>query len=221
MKNKLNLSHILGFVIGITITIATNWILFKDPKRVTAPGLAALVALCTFSLALWSAFKVDKWLNSKVNDTAFKKAEEFTTELTRLNYRISVLQNTLNKLVSVDNDKDYYSLKKEISFINRLSYEQLENLFISFDLFNNWNIRFKYHDKLQEGLFEAGFSIAMMEELVFTIEKTNNFSEYKEENISIDLILEHITPAIQIFSEILEIPFTEKFDLTSPSKKDD
>ena len=49
IKDRFNLSHIFGFVVGIVTTIAINWIPFKDPKRVTAPGLAALVALCTFS----------------------------------------------------------------------------------------------------------------------------------------------------------------------------
>ncbi|MFW5405457.1 hypothetical protein [Pectobacterium carotovorum] len=219
LREKLNLSNILGFVVGVVVTIVINWILFKDPKRVTAPGLAALVALGTFSLALWSAFKVDKWLNSKVNDTAFKKAEEFITELTKLNYRLSVLQNTLRGLTSVKTDKDYLSLKKEISFINGLSYDQLENLFTSVDLFNNWNIKFKYYDKLQEGLFKSGYSIGMMEKLVFSIDNIDDVSGYIEDNRSENLILEHLTPTIKIFSEIIEIPFTEKFDLASPSKK--
>lgn len=54
------------------VTVVLLWILYKDPTRITAPALAALTAMCTFLLALWSAFKVNKWLNSKVNDSAYK-----------------------------------------------------------------------------------------------------------------------------------------------------
>ncbi len=76
-KNKFNLSHVAGFFVGVVVTVAFNWIVFKEPKRVTAPGVAALVAICTFTLALWSAFKVNKWVASKVNEKHLKGQKNF------------------------------------------------------------------------------------------------------------------------------------------------
>lgn len=81
LKGKFNLSHVAGFFVGVVVTVAFNWIVFKDPKRVTAPGLAALVAMCTFTLALWSAFKVSQWTNAKINESGYKHSEKIIEQI--------------------------------------------------------------------------------------------------------------------------------------------
>ncbi|HHH1497821.1 TPA: hypothetical protein ACPZSC_004261, partial [Yersinia enterocolitica] len=87
-KLKFYLSHVLFFFFGVMVTVVLLWVLYKDPTRITAPALAALTAMCTFLLALWSAFKVNKWLNSKVNEKAFKRTEEFLDEM--IHYNLSI-----------------------------------------------------------------------------------------------------------------------------------
>ncbi|HGG8858678.1 TPA: hypothetical protein ACJJWP_004377, partial [Enterobacter roggenkampii] len=65
IKDRFNLSHVVGFFVGVVVTVIFNWVVFKDPKRITAPGVAALVAMSTFTLALWSASQVREWLSNK------------------------------------------------------------------------------------------------------------------------------------------------------------
>lgn len=74
------------------VTVVLLWVLYKDPTRITAPALAALTAMCTFLLALWSAFKVNKWLNSKVNDAAFKQTEKIIETIAEIMIHISKIK---------------------------------------------------------------------------------------------------------------------------------
>lgn len=73
LKDKFNLSHVAGFFVGVVVTVIFNWIVFKDPKRVTAPGVAALVAMCTFTLALWSASQVKEFMITKKKEAGFNQ----------------------------------------------------------------------------------------------------------------------------------------------------
>ncbi|WP_338629057.1 hypothetical protein [Yersinia intermedia] len=91
-KLKFYLSHILFFFFGVMVTVVLLWVLYKDPTRITAPALAALTAMCTFLLALWSAFKVNKWLNSKVNDAAFKQTEKIIETIAEIMIHISKIK---------------------------------------------------------------------------------------------------------------------------------
>lgn len=103
LKFDFRLSHILFFFFGVMVTVVLLWILYKDPTRITAPALAALTAMCTFLLALWSAFKVNKWLNSKVNDAAFKQTEKIIETIAEIMIHISKIKPNQLKVKKILN----------------------------------------------------------------------------------------------------------------------
>lgn len=74
--NKLQPSHIAFLLAGVLLAEGFNWLLYKNIKRVTAPGLSSLVTICALVLAIYSAFQVKKWIDNKVNEKGFKKCEE-------------------------------------------------------------------------------------------------------------------------------------------------
>ncbi|CNG02698.1 hypothetical protein ACULTK_003761 [Yersinia enterocolitica] len=136
-KLKFYLSHILFFFFGVMVTVVLLWVLYKDPTRITAPALAALTAMCTFLLALWSAFKVNKWLNSKVNEKAFKRTEEFLDEMIHYNLSIAKIYYICDLLrkAKFEEFNDDIHLNKELNeYINEyfnvsLSIKVYENTF--------------------------------------------------------------------------------------------
>lgn len=74
MKNtNLTILHLLiAFFSGIITSQLYYYLLYKNPKVVTAPGLTSLIAFCTFTLALITA---NTWLKSKIKDSAYKNTE--------------------------------------------------------------------------------------------------------------------------------------------------
>lgn len=97
---RINLSHIRWMIIGVLLTELITWLLYKNPKKITAPGLSATVAVCALILALYSAYQVKKWVSGKVNEKGFKKCEaiidktqEIAMAVARIDSEIQGLHN--------------------------------------------------------------------------------------------------------------------------------
>lgn len=143
------------FFLGGGVTIAINWWLFKDPKRVTAPGVSVFLASCTFALALYSASQVKKWLNSKVNEKAFKRTEEFLDEISNqallsaklqhLMYRIKNQKKFSNQIFSNIND-ELEPLLKDLSTSN--TSQTLKTY-----TFAHWQVRLKGKQPYQKAKY--------------------------------------------------------------------
>ena len=71
-------------LIGALLTEGITWLLYKDFKKITAPGLSAIVAVIALSLAIYSAYQVKKWVNSKIKEKAFKRTEELLEEISKM-----------------------------------------------------------------------------------------------------------------------------------------
>ncbi|WP_262963358.1 hypothetical protein [Klebsiella quasipneumoniae] len=124
--NKLQPSHIAWLLAGVLLAEGFNWLLYKDIKRVTAPGLSSLIAVCALVLAIYSAFQVKKWLGNKVNEKGFKKCEsiidkiqEIAIEIGRINSDITILYK--NKLIILDSVKIEKKLKTYMNPYLRLT----------------------------------------------------------------------------------------------------
>ncbi|WP_438443170.1 hypothetical protein [Kluyvera georgiana] len=229
IKDRFNLSHIFGFVVGIVTTIAINWILFKDPKRVTAPGLAALVALCTFSLALWSAFKVDKWLNSKVNEKAFKRTEEFLDSYIDLALNIAKIYS-IAKYIRNKTTKQIITDRSIIRNINEFAPEFLNSILtvaVHENTFKNWGIIFKHrkaHRKIMSRLKIIVPIIRRMNEIAYEFD--NSTTQEKDANRMKEYsttIIQYIDSVYYSVDGIVKRSYSDIFDytVTSPVKKVD
>lgn len=217
----INTNNILVFSIGVVFTIFFNLIVNKEPFEINSDSISALANVGTFIVALVAALQVKKWLDNKINETAFNKSEEFITELSRFNYRISVVLNCLAKIPTIESDKDYLSFKQELALLHGISDKELEDLFTSFELFNNWGIRFTLHEEVSNGLFDAGYAIGVTEAIINAVNNSDNLKDFKEFSIDMDLFLEKANSAMNYLSKVINIPFSEKFHFTSPSKKVD
>lgn len=171
--NNLQPSHIAWLLTGVILAEGFNWLLYKDIKRVTAPGLSSLVAICALSLAIYSAFQVKKWMDNKVNEKGFKKCEEIIdqlgdmqVELTYANLKLTsaLEQNKIKKIPQQEYkkevDKSYNETNKEIEKnINIIlkTYSLQKQLYVwNFEMrlnFDTWSIFeniLRYSDALDE-----------------------------------------------------------------------
>ncbi|HDL7588291.1 TPA: hypothetical protein PXO89_002772 [Yersinia enterocolitica] len=137
-KLKFNylLSHVFFFFLGMFATVVILWGLYKDPTRITAPALTALIAMCTFLLALWSAFKVNNWLSNKVNDVAFKKAENILESLTEMKLTTDFIKSrcTILEDINVYSEKDEAWLKDLRENLNKLDEKAFQSYITAWSL---------------------------------------------------------------------------------------
>lgn len=150
--NKIKLSHIVCMLIGVLLTEGITWLLYKDFKKITAPGLSAIVAVIALSLAIYSAYQVKKWVNSKIKEKAFKRTEELLEEiskmaviLARLKYLMMEIKN-LKHLSEISASK----LSSEIKNQQEKYFESISNQILAVHSFSNWGVIFtirKIYDK--------------------------------------------------------------------------
>mgnify|MGYP004711531663 CR=1 FL=1 len=109
LLERFQLSHIRWMLIGILLTEFITWLLYKDHKKITAPGLSAMVAVCALSLAIYSAYQVKKWIHSKVNDKGFKKCEAIIDKV----HEIAILMLQVNPIISRLHNSNLVLLSEE------------------------------------------------------------------------------------------------------------
>jgi len=97
--------YALSFFSGVAITTIFYWFMFKDPKRITIAGVTTMVgillSISTFLLALWSALKVNKWLNNKIQDKGFKQAEKILELIENVTVHVEPLRKQLDNVRSL------------------------------------------------------------------------------------------------------------------------
>ncbi|HFO2534742.1 TPA: hypothetical protein ACHJX8_004360 [Yersinia enterocolitica] len=174
LKFDFRLSHILFFFFGIMVTVVLLWILYKDPTRITAPALAALTAMCTFLLALWSAFKVNKWLNSKVNDSAYKQTEKIIAALAEMHLSLEFIRAQCFTLtdITVYSDKSDLWFKNLLNYIKELDEKGFQCFINSLSLINTLK------------LFNASVDVVIVMPLISKIQKYH--AELRNELLDID-----------------------------------
>jgi len=141
--NYFRLSHIAWFFSGVVITVVFNWIVFKDPKRITAAGVSTLIAASAFLLALWSAFKVNKWLNTKINDAAFNQTLKIVEHIEKYHEFMEPLRAQLAGLPKATRIFDFHKFsEEEIKELNKNCQQAMafcDRLTISVTMLKYWN----------------------------------------------------------------------------------
>ncbi|EPD2608627.1 hypothetical protein ACR82Q_000268 [Yersinia enterocolitica] len=220
LKFDFRLSHILFFFFGVIVTVVLLWILYKDPTRITAPALAALTAMCTFLLALWSAFKVNKWLNSKVNDAAFKQTEKvlgyIESSYTEIRPLLSMVAKLSQTRVSIyENEQNLIAeIKQKIESIEMFC----NNAVMSTYMLKYWDANLtKEGDKLLDDF------VTKVRELLkksITITETYDKKSFGNELLEFNVIVDDFTYSL---NRLLSAKYKELFEHnvkpTSPSKK--
>lgn len=105
--DRFKVSHIIWMFLGVFLTEFITWLLYKTPKKITAPGFSAVVAACALSLAVFSAYQVTKWTKGKINEKGFKKCEtiidkiqEIAMEVIKINFIIEQLFITKKVIIN-------------------------------------------------------------------------------------------------------------------------
>lgn len=102
LLGRFSLSHIRWMIIGVMLTEFITWLLYKNPKKITAPGLSAIVAVCALILAVYSAYQVKKWINGKVNDKGFKKCESIIDKIQEIAMEMLKVNSEIGKLFQMN-----------------------------------------------------------------------------------------------------------------------
>lgn len=228
IKDRFNLSHVVGFFVGIVVTVIFNWVVFKDPKRITAPGVAALVAMSTFTLALWSAFKVEKWLKSKVNESGYKQSEKIIEELQLIILSIISINNSLHMLDPryhnrvVIHKELFEKHKTKISNDSEQLSVQIARLNLLCHTIHQWNVSIdsSYDKKIESIIIEIANLVKTIRGLDLYADYTNTVRLYEYYD-KIKMRIDSITISID---EITKNKYSDMFNYnnpTSPSKKVD
>lgn len=218
---KLNRISISSFIVGVfcgtVLTLVFNWIIFKSPKTVTAPGVAALLSICTFSLALWSAFKVDKWLKNKINETAFKKADDFVVSLCDLSNNVHEIIFNLNGIRISDNEEEYNYFINELKENLTLMSSNVFTLYGHRNTFNTWCIIFHQSEALSKISSRLGFVNGILTNVMMN--GLHEFSEKNKDQIRRMYISAKLESTVMYLDAIIAKPYYEKFSLKSINRQ--
>lgn len=143
IKDCFSLVGLVSFFAGVYSLALVD--LFYFSEEITPTAFSAAFAGGALMLACYTAWKVNKWLNNKVNETAFKRSEEliqsissFTVSLTNL---IRVIRN-INAAPSIS-EHGLELIKRDLgdSFNNYL--EDANKFSILLEQLHVWGVEFK------------------------------------------------------------------------------
>ncbi|WET13531.1 hypothetical protein P2W49_12530 [Yersinia intermedia] len=182
LKFDFRLSHILFFFFGVMVTVVLLWVLYKDPTRITAPALAALTAMCTFLLALWSAFKVNKWLNSKVNDAAFKQTEKVLGYIENSNKVVDPIHRNFLNIKTMESQFGLFKFNesgtKELIILSKNVDTYCDDLSMSIMMLKYWNSELsKQGNKF---IYDFINSLRLISKMILNLPDTNDAEEFKK-----------------------------------------
>lgn len=141
-SNRLNLSHIAGFFLGVVVTVLFNWLAFKDPKKITAPGVASLLAMCTFSLALWSAYRVNEWIKTKINDAGFKQCELAMETLRNMVNNLNYISQLFKRLKTANKKNgEFERIAADLEPLYESFIKNGSDLLLIMESLPSWNIK--------------------------------------------------------------------------------
>ncbi|MHA3545997.1 hypothetical protein [Yersinia enterocolitica] len=221
-KLKFYLSHILFFFFGVMVTVVLLWVLYKDPTRITAPALAALTAMCTFLLALWSAFKVNKWLNSKVNDAAFKQTEKVLGYIENSNKVVDPIHRNFLNIKTMESQFGLFKFNengtKELIILSKNVDTYCDDLSMSIMMLKYWNSELsKQGNKF---IYDFINSLRLISKMILNLPDTNDAEEFKKNIIGIE---DKFNESFSKLSMVLKFNYNELFihnvKPTSPVKK--
>ncbi|EKN6406603.1 hypothetical protein DVP99_13855 [Yersinia enterocolitica] len=221
-KLKFYLSHVLFFFFGVMVTVVLLWILYKDPTRITAPALAALTAMCTFLLALWSAFKVNKWLNSKVNDAAFKQTEKVLGYIENSNKVVDPIHRNFLNIKTMESQFGLFKFNengtKELIILSKNVDTYCDDLSMSIMMLKYWNSELsKQGNKF---IYDFINSLRLISKMILNLPDTNDAEEFKKNIIGIE---DKFNESFSKLSMVLKFNYNELFihnvKPTSPVKK--
>lgn len=222
LKFDFRLSHILFFFFGIMVTVVLLWVLYKDPTRITAPALAALTAMCTFLLALWSAFKVNKWLNSKVNDAAFKQTEKVLGYIENSNKVVDPIHRNFLNIKTMESQFGLFKFNesgtKELIILSKNVDTYCDDLSMSIMMLKYWNSELsKQGNKF---IYDFINSLRLISKMILNLPDTNDAEEFKKNIIGIqDKFNESFLKLSMVLKFNYNELFTHNVKPTSPSKK--
>ncbi len=220
--SKLCVSHIAWFFVGVVITVTFNWLVFKDPKRITAAGVSSLVGISAFLLALYSAHKVQLWLNSKISDKAFRHTERIIEEIEKTFlylFKINKDTNKLSPFVALTNPEQI-EIRHNIKIIVAELQESKSKIILLVDMLKYWNSKLtdEGSHKLGSALKSTSVYYYSILDYIDSIEK--NKKNYHEKITAYELA---IGKTLDDFNKLISISYNELFTHnvkpTSPVEK--
>lgn len=204
-------SKAMAFAAGVLISYAFNFLMYKDHTRITAPGLAALTAFCTFSLALYTASKVKEWLDVKINDTAFRQTEKIMNIIENSHEDIDPLYREFS---DINKDEKMYA---EVGFTFNEEYvERLDSITRKADNFcNRLTMSANMLTYLNSNLTKEGNKNLF--EMIFDIREINikikNIADYPiNASRKLDEIKVHFSKVFASLNFLIQSPYANIFE---------
>ncbi|MFK8257124.1 hypothetical protein ACFL9S_04990 [Erwinia sp. AnSW2-5] len=220
MKVFFNPIGVVSFFAGVYSLSLVD--LFYFSEEISPDAFSAAFAGGALMLAGYTGFKVNKWLNSKINDAAFKKAEEFMNEYSSFSLKMLDISYKLRHINECGSEIEFRepTTRTASDIIKSIEdlHKKIFDLLILHQLFTNWRIIFKESEKFGQSMFDIGHSIETVKQI--HSHSDNNINDFIFLLIGNNKLFETFEIQSRITEEILNIPFNEKFDFTSLAKKD-
>lgn len=212
---KIKPSHIIVFVAGSISTILFNLVVNKEPFKIDSDSISALANVGTFLVALIAALQVNKWLNSKINDTAFKQTVSILEIIEGFHGKLHPLTSSISDIMSLEYPKqehDKIKIEKAKICINEM--HSLGTAFImKIRTLRHWKVNLTNNALLYLSLLEKEL-IELMKNSQLVLEHVQN----NNTPVSNELTMNINTNYLKISATIIQLTsfsYDEIFDKDS------
>ncbi len=152
--DRINLSHIAWMIVGVLLSEFLIWLLYKNPKKITAPGLSATVAVCALILAIFSAYQVKKWVDGKVNEKGFKKCEAIIDKTQEIAIAVAKIDKGIRAIQMMNlvilEQKKHQEIADKIIEQQQVIWDAVLEIYTHEMHLKIWGFRISEHYSLQE-----------------------------------------------------------------------
>lgn len=221
MKNiitEVPLHCIASFLIGSYTVLLINFFWFDN--HITPPGVSAFVASCALLFTVYAAFKVKAWSEQKMNDKAFKVAEDIIEDFIMTYKHFSFSSGYLLQFLERNNLRDFYITHRDLENYDKkreLASECYINVVNGFETLPIW----KYEITCRNEIAKFKSHIHQFDNLALEILKLTkvsnaaNMLEAQKHIVRLKKIRMNVTSS---YKEIIDMTFDEIFKAKKTKK---
>ena len=216
IKDCFSLVGVVSFFAGVYSLALVD--LFYFPEEITPAAFSAAFAGGALMLACYTTWKVKKWLKNKVDETAFKRTEDFLVNISHQKTQVEILRIRINLLLMKHTKESYKKTLDEMLLIEKETFKLSADSQIKLSILNSWGAVFKQQKAYNAASKKLISSLAYIEGF-FINETSENIFMDEEATKEIKAIMSNLFSVAIVFEAIENKKFEDKIRFTSPLKK--
>lgn len=212
LKGCFSLVGLVSFFAGVYSLALVD--LFYFSNEITPPAFSAAFAGGALILAGYTAIKVNRWINGKINETAFKRSEDFLTCFSQQMMQIETLFIRIDLLLLDTDREDYTQNLKKMNIEHEKTFKIATEAHAKLATLESWGVVFKQKKAYVERSTKLIGVLGYIEGFLL-LRKSKEFTIDDNIRTNINTIKSKLRSIHYVMESIENIKFKDKINFTS------